>query len=50
MYDTLTIEKLAIEAYYLLMEQYNNESVRLIGLTVSQFKQTDHLFEQVKLF
>ena len=43
-------EKLAIEAYHLLMEQYNNESIRLIGLTVSQFEQTNHLFEQVKLF
>ena len=43
-------EKLAIEADYLLMEEYNNESIRLIGLTVSQFEQTHHLFEQVKLF
>ena len=43
-------EKLAIEAYHLLMEEYNNESIRLIGLTVSQFEQTLHLFEQVKLF
>ena len=42
--------KLAIEADYLLMEEYNNESIRLIGLTVSQFEQTPHLFEQVKLF
>ena len=43
-------EKLAIEAYHLLLEEYNNESIRLIGLTVSQFEQTLHLFEQVKLF
>ena len=43
-------EKLAIEAYHLLMEEYNNESIRLIGLTISQFEQTLHLFEQVKLF
>ena len=43
-------EKLALEAYHLLMEEYNNESIRLIGLTSSQFEQTHHLFEQVKLF
>ena len=43
-------DKLVLEASNLLMEQYNNESIRLIGLTVSQFEQTLHLFEQVKLF
>lgn len=43
-------EKLALAAYHLLMEEYNNESIRLIGLTSSQFEQTNYLFEQVKLF
>lgn len=45
-----TKEKIALEANHLLIESYENESIRLIGLSISQFEQTHHLFEQVKLF